>query len=337
MAWTTSNNLLTRNGSDILEYSLTQNAVHQGTNIHGAIATHTIAGLSTTGYGMTKGLDGWLYTPTSTGLQRFNPNNWATPAQSLAATVGGQGYGITTLPDGRIAYVAGSGTNDVYLYNPSNGNNTLIYSAPGLIDDIEASSSGAIALAGQTNSNIIIISNTGSVINSFRLLTILTAWLSVMARGLPRCSAITMMARSLSTSLGRAILVCPRSLTLPPVAVHTAIWPPSGRIAPFTSVNSTTTVITAPRREWVPIGTITLPTMNPRLSGFPPSQEATVPKYADFIVPPDVCPSRPACCSYWAASCPCSGEPVCAFDGMYFNRFSRACKYNLTGVPSLRS
>ena len=41
MAWTSNDNLLTRNGSDILEYSLTQNAVHQGTSIHGYI-THTI-------------------------------------------------------------------------------------------------------------------------------------------------------------------------------------------------------------------------------------------------------------------------------------------------------
>ena len=167
MAWTSGGNLLNRNGADVLEYSLTQNAVHQGTNVHGSIATHTIAGLNTTGYGLAKGLDGYLYTPTISGLQRFNPNNWAAPAQSLAGTVGGQGYGITTLPDGRLAYVAGWSTNEVYLYNPSNLTNTLIYVSPGLIDDIEASSTGAIALAGQTNMDITIISNTGSLINTF--------------------------------------------------------------------------------------------------------------------------------------------------------------------------
>jgi hypothetical protein len=167
MAWTNAGNLLNRNGVDILEYNLTQNAVHQGTNVHASIATHTITGLAPTGFGMAKGLDGYIYTPTGVGLQRFDPNNWAAPAQTLAGTVAGQGYGVTTLPDGRIAYVAGWSTNLVYLYNPSNGSNSLIYTAPGLIDDIEASPTGEIALAGQPASDIIIISNTGTVINNF--------------------------------------------------------------------------------------------------------------------------------------------------------------------------
>lgn len=165
MAWTSSGNLLTRNGSDIIEYSLTQNTVYQSTSLHGSIATHSIAGLSTTGYGLAKGLDGYIYTPTASGLQRFNPSTWGA-AQNLSGTVGGQGYGITTLPDGRIAYVAGSSTNEVYIYNPSSGTNTLIYTAPSLIDDIEASATGAIALALQPINAVTIISNSGSVINS---------------------------------------------------------------------------------------------------------------------------------------------------------------------------
>lgn len=166
MAWTSAGALLTRNGSDILEYSLTQNAVHQGTNIHGFV-THSIAGLTTSGYGMTNGHDGYIYTTTNFGLQRFDPSNWAAPAQSLAGTVGGQGYGITTLPDGRIAYCAGPLTSDIYIYDPSAATNTLIYSGPGLIDDIEASTTGHIALAGQALSDLTIITNTGVVVNSF--------------------------------------------------------------------------------------------------------------------------------------------------------------------------
>ena len=77
MAWTNTGNMLTRNGSDILEYSFTQNAVHLGTNVHGVIATHTITGLSTNGFGMARGTDGYIYVVTAGGLQRFNPNNWA--------------------------------------------------------------------------------------------------------------------------------------------------------------------------------------------------------------------------------------------------------------------
>lgn len=168
MAWTSSNNLLTRAGSTIIEYSPTQNSVVNSTNLHAPIATHPISGLVSTGYGLTNGKDGFIYAATGSGLQRFNPNNWAAPAQSLAGTVGGNGWGITTLPDGRIAYSDGGGTSNIYVYDPVGATNTLIYTAPELIDDIEAGPTGAIALAGhQPTPYIYIISNSGSPINSF--------------------------------------------------------------------------------------------------------------------------------------------------------------------------
>lgn len=164
MAWTTGNNLLTRNGSSIIEYSLTQNTVYQGTNLHGVIATHSVTGLNNTGYGMTNGTDGYIYAITSGGLQRFDPGNWAAAAQSLAF-VGGPGYGITTLSDGRIAYAAGSGS-DVYVYDPVNLTNSLIYTANTLIDDMAASSANEIVLAGQGNASLIVIDTAGSWINT---------------------------------------------------------------------------------------------------------------------------------------------------------------------------
>jgi len=117
------------------------------------------------GYGLAEGLDGYIYTPTGIGLQRFSAAQPGS-AQTLPGTAGGQGYGITTLPDGRIAYVAGPSTNEVYLYNPSTTTNMLIYTAPALIDDIEASATGAIALALQPINAITIISDSGAVINS---------------------------------------------------------------------------------------------------------------------------------------------------------------------------
>lgn len=167
MAWTNGGNLLTRSGSSINEYSFTQNITHQGTNVHGVITVHPIAGLNTSGYGMTKGLDGFIYTPTASGLQRFDPNNWAAPAQSLAGTAGGAGYGITTLSDGRIAYSDGSGASNVYVYDPVGATNALIYSAAFLIDDIKSGPGGLIAMAGQSNSSISIINSSGLPINSF--------------------------------------------------------------------------------------------------------------------------------------------------------------------------
>jgi hypothetical protein len=166
MAWTASNNMLTRNGSVILEHSLTQNVVHQGTNIHGVIASHTISGLDPGGYGMVKGLDGYIYATTSAGLQRFDPTTWGS-ATTLAPYLGGQGYGITALADGRIAYSAGAGNNEIYVYNPVGGSNTHIYSAPNLVDDMEGSASGHIALAGQGGSNMFIINYSGGLVNNF--------------------------------------------------------------------------------------------------------------------------------------------------------------------------
>jgi hypothetical protein len=167
MAWTASGNLLTINSSNIIEYSPTQNNIHQGTNIHDVIATHTISGLVNNGAGMVKGTDGLLYINTTFGLQRVDPTNWAAPAVTLAGTVGGGGgYGITLLSNGKIAYVAGGGTNDVYVYDPSGGTNTWIYSAAGLIDDIEGGQSGVIALAGQALNQLVVISNSGALINT---------------------------------------------------------------------------------------------------------------------------------------------------------------------------
>jgi hypothetical protein len=168
MAWTSANNLLTRNGGTILEYSLTQSTVHQGTPLHGIIGTFNIPNLSPTGYGMTNGLDGYVYTVTGFGLQRFDPNNLpTTTAQFMPNSVGGQGYGVTTLPDGRIAYSDGNSLSKVYIYNPATFTNTQIFSAPFLVDGMVAGPGGHIALAGQSNSSIMILANTGAVVNSF--------------------------------------------------------------------------------------------------------------------------------------------------------------------------
>ncbi|MHB9035899.1 MAG: PEP-CTERM sorting domain-containing protein [Armatimonadota bacterium] len=172
MVWTSGGNLLIKDGVNILEYSLTT-TVYNGTNVHPVAVTHNIPGLlsgTNSGAGMTKGLDGFIYVPTGLGLQRFSTTLTGS-AQFLAGTVAGPGYGVTTLPDGRIAYVAGWGTNEVYVYDPVGATNTLIYTAPSLIDDIEASVTGAIALARQTVNNITIISNSGSVINAFSTLS----------------------------------------------------------------------------------------------------------------------------------------------------------------------
>ena len=91
------------------------------------------------------------------GLARWQPRRARQAPQ--------RGYGITTLSDGRIAYAAGSGS-DVYVYDPVNLTNSLIYTANTLIDDMAASSANEIVLAGQGNSSLIVIDTAGSWINT---------------------------------------------------------------------------------------------------------------------------------------------------------------------------
>src|SRR5437868_3480905 len=79
---------------------------------------------------------GMAWTPsnnplTRNGVERFNPSNWAAPAQLMPGSIaGGAGYGITTLPDGRIAYSDGAFTSHVWVYDPVAFTNNLIYTAP---------------------------------------------------------------------------------------------------------------------------------------------------------------------------------------------------------------
>jgi hypothetical protein len=174
-AWTLSGHLLLRAGNTIFEYDPTNTSVHQGTNVHNLIATHVVPGLdnpASGGVSMTNGNDGFLYMGGPSGLQRVNPNTWG-PAVTLPGSVSGQGYGINTLPDGKLVYADGNGASQVYVYDPVNNVNQHIYSAGYLVDDIETGPAtavhpnGVIALAGQSNSSIEILTSTGTVINSF--------------------------------------------------------------------------------------------------------------------------------------------------------------------------
>ena len=161
-AWISTNRLLARESNlpNILEYSPTQNAIHQGTNVHGLAAAHTITGLAP-GNNLARAINGFLYLPTTAGLQRVDSNNWAAPAVTVTPS-GGPGYGVNSLPNGNVVYAAGGGSTDIHLYNPTTNTDTLVYTAPGLIDDIETSLTGLIALAGQGNNSIILLNSSGS-------------------------------------------------------------------------------------------------------------------------------------------------------------------------------
>ncbi|MCY2931219.1 MAG: PEP-CTERM sorting domain-containing protein [Planctomycetota bacterium] len=165
-AWTMSGHLLTRGNGTINEFAPTATGLHQGTSVHNVLAPHVITGLAN-GAGITNGTDGYLYTVGTTGVQRVDPNNWALPAVNMPNTVPTAGYGINTLPNGKIVYTDSSGNSNVYVYDPVSQVNTLIYTAPTSIDDMETGPGGEIALAGQGNASIIIINSTGGLIKQF--------------------------------------------------------------------------------------------------------------------------------------------------------------------------
>jgi hypothetical protein len=189
-AWTMSGHLLTHGNSTIYEYSPTQSAVHQGTNVHPLLVAHAVPGLDPVGVGITNSTDGYLYTVGSNGVQRVDPNNWAAPAVNMVNTVPTAGYSINTLPNGMIVYSDSAAGSTVYVYDPVTQINTPIYSASFLVDDMETGPGGVIALAGQSNGSITILTSSGTLINQFN-----TARLAP-ARSPTRSTPTTTTARS---------------------------------------------------------------------------------------------------------------------------------------------
>jgi hypothetical protein len=167
-AWMSTGELLARksNVNQVLEYPVASNAVYQGTNTRTPVV-HTIANLAN-GSNLARATNGFLYLPTQLGLQRVDSNNWALPAVTVPS-VGGPGYGVNTLPNGNVVYAAGfsgPGSTEIHIYNPTLNNDTLVFNSPGLIDDIETSLTGLIALAGQTANNIILLNSAGGLIQT---------------------------------------------------------------------------------------------------------------------------------------------------------------------------
>ena len=163
MAWSSGGNLINKNGNQLQEYA-PWTVVHQGTNVHPVLKTYPVSGLDPlVGVsGITNGPGGFIYANTSLGLQRIDPTY--SSATTLPGTVAGM-LGITTLPDGRIAYAVG---NQIFLYNPAGSTNTLLFTSPttNTFDDIEANLTGQIALAGIYERELLIIDILGNLINT---------------------------------------------------------------------------------------------------------------------------------------------------------------------------
>ena len=86
---------------------------------------------------------------------------------------GGPGYGVNSLPNGNVVYAAGfqspgiPESRDIHIFNPSSNLDSIVYTSPGLIDDIETSLTGFIALAGQSLNQITILNSAGTHLVTF--------------------------------------------------------------------------------------------------------------------------------------------------------------------------
>ncbi len=188
--WTSDGRMLRRVNGEIVEYSAAQSFNVYGTDMFTRNAYHAVSGLPG-GNGLTNGTDGYLYANSPEGLYRVDPNNWAatrvgatysytycaayswyysswygwyTACSSYATAQRGYGnnHGIGTLPDGRIVRQTG---NDVWIYNPADSSDRLLFSEGSYIDDLTTTSTGLIALASIYRHQVVIIDANGAEIN----------------------------------------------------------------------------------------------------------------------------------------------------------------------------
>jgi hypothetical protein len=135
--------------------------------LHQVQTIHTISGLAS-GNNLARAINGFLYLPTTAGLQRVDSTTWG-PAVTVT-TAGGPGYGVNSLPNGNVVFAAGFASpgipesRDIHIFNPSTNVDSIVYTSPGLIDDIETSLTGLIALAGQGLNNIVLLNSSGGFI-----------------------------------------------------------------------------------------------------------------------------------------------------------------------------
>jgi hypothetical protein len=159
-AWSDGGNMVLRGNGTLYEYSLTDDTVYNGTDVH-SYTTHAIAGLSS-GYGMTNGTDGFVYANTTSGVQQINLDTWAVTETFVGSAAGY--YGIATLPDGRIVH--NDSQSQIWVLDPTTGIDTMIFDHVTFVDDIAVSPTGEIFLAGLDGSpDITVISDTGTLIN----------------------------------------------------------------------------------------------------------------------------------------------------------------------------
>lgn len=163
LTFTQGGQLVVRNdfgaGANVLSvYSTTADTTYQGTSVHSYV-NHTVAGLSTSGRGITTGLDGSLYANSGSGIQRVDTATWT--ATTFAGSHSGA-YGIAVNAAGMIIH---NDSANIWSLNPLTGIDTLLFASGTFIDGIAIASTGEIFLADLGGTRVKVLSATGTLIN----------------------------------------------------------------------------------------------------------------------------------------------------------------------------
>ena len=163
LAWDSTGNLLRSDGGQLYVHSqLADTTLHGSNTLHSSVA-HEVGGAGLGGYGMTLGLDGFVYAQGGGGgMKKVDTTTFT----STVAVGSGPGYfyGMKTLPNGKIVYNGSSG--DVHLYDPVAHTDSVIYNSSIFSDDIAVTPDGNIIVAVLSACRTDVITQAGALLRS---------------------------------------------------------------------------------------------------------------------------------------------------------------------------
>jgi hypothetical protein len=149
------------NPADLYVYSLIADQNINSTNtLHSAVA-HTVTDSASgaavnLGWGMTTGLDGYIYAAQADGqIRKIDPTTWTS---QIVPGTSGAFYGLKTLPSGNLVYNAGS---EVRVYDFGLAAQGTIYDTGTFNDDLAVAPTGEIIIAALGAGRTDIIKNDG--------------------------------------------------------------------------------------------------------------------------------------------------------------------------------
>ena len=147
-------------GSGLYVHSVAADTTVHGANTIHSSTYHAITGAGFNGYGLTTGLDGFIYGNGGGRLYKIDPTTYAS---SVISGTSGYYYGIKTLASGEIVY---SSNTQVRKYNPTSGIDSLFYNTGTFNDDLAVDPNGFVFVAALGSCRTDIVNSVGALVNS---------------------------------------------------------------------------------------------------------------------------------------------------------------------------